>query len=597
MALKGLLGLQVGVLILLAQTLTALPILPDGLYCENASYQFELSSQDKSLIQGGAFCDDRPLGEIAACCQAEELLEVLQELEHSQHFLLRNLEDRDMFIQQYSQVNFGQHPCGDAGKVMLDARLERLQAYQQTSKMIFEVLGTTVRHMLCMACDAGPSKDPAQNIAKEAAFADAWLKISQQAEQLYRGLRAHDAAVGVELKQGELAPCALEFVEALRRGVAAPAAHRLPLRPWQARVGKQEVHRIHTFAEVWKRWIESLASLSSEFAEGLQHETEGIILGLGQTLQDDSSIGRQLLVAPPPAKEGTAAPATGGPFGSFATVPSVAKRAPLSPPTPAHASALSASAAASRLRAVLLVAMPNAGTDLRFDFANDPLTLTDGQLSEHAAAVEKATAIAGVRVVVVSSNPDQAEKLAARFSSCQHDIHVIWRRYALFSADALASLYAEQPPPRDCNGAVDVSASRTLSRSPSTAILVFEVRPGGSPQELSAAVDTLATGRGVLPAAWQWPTGLRPALSYLRAWPSKVAAAEAAPMLLASRTSPAAASGASCPAFVQLLGDYLRFQREVRARLRQQEEQGGISEAADVRRHLTRAFATPWKNQ
>lgn len=84
-----------------------------------------------------------------------------------------------------------------------------------------------------------------------------------------------------------------------------------------------------------------------------------------------------------------------------------------------------------------------------FDFANDKATLGKDAVLKHVSALnpllDKMAQGASVKLVLVTSNPDQASYLQRLIGT--HDrVRVVWRRFALFNDELALSFAGESAP-------------------------------------------------------------------------------------------------------------------------------------------------------
>ena len=204
------------------------------------------------------------------------------------------------------------------------------------------------------------------------------------------------------------------------------------------------------FQDVWERYIDGLLALSTELAESIMAEVTGLLLSYQHALQSSPA---QLLLC-------------GYPQNYFEPKVDLFQRSPIGS-LPGKEEA----------EMTLLVAMPNPGTNLRFDFANDKATLNKDALLQHVSALnpllDKMAQGASVKLVLVTANPEQASYLQRLIAN--HDrVRLIWRRFALFNAEELALTFAGESPP---------DSSRVVA--------AFQVKPGGDAGELHAAATLL----------------------------------------------------------------------------------------------------------
>ncbi|CAJ1379867.1 unnamed protein product [Effrenium voratum] len=442
----------------------------------------------------------------------------MEHLQHSIGFGMRHLSDRQEFLEQYGAASMQQHPCGEAPEAMLQMRLQKLKECQQISQEVLELMQASVSHLLCVACRgaAEPSEpsepaEPSLLVDAEVALADEWRRLSMTTLKVYQEIRAHDAAVAGQMRQVGAEACIMDFIEAQRRGVPAPAKHMVVIRPWHHQGG------LGGFQETWERYIDGLLALSTELAESIMAEVTGLMLSFQHALQPESAA--SLLLC---------------------GLPDVMQYTQLSPELRGHSWEDRGAAA----QMTLLVAMPNPGTNLRFDFANDKATLSKAALQEHVAALkpllEKIVQGASAKLVLVTPNPEQGFELQQLLPQ----VRLLWRRFALFNAEELALTLAG-PPPAD--GMRVVAA--------------FQVRAGGDAAGLHAAASFLAN----LPSKSQvvWPEALRPAR--VSSWPMARLSRPNGVAFRAPHEGPA-----PCPQLVPILKDYLEFHRSARALLLQQ---------------------------
>lgn len=491
-----------------------LPLLPKGLFCANSTVQAQLPTAAASLASE-LQCDRERFSFSVGCCDVDDVQAVLEKLGGSIQFGMRNLEDREHFHSQLSQKSLGDHPCSPAAEAMVAKRMDLLAEAHVISTQMLRLIEISTLQLLCAACFGGPpsslegvAEDATRaTTAVEEGLASEWRRLSQEVTVLFAGLREHDAALAEGLRQAGLSDCVTEFAESLRRGVAAPSSHAVPLRPWRSR---GEGGSVQSFRDIWERWLDALVALEVEFAEDLQTEVQGVWLAF-QHMRSPGS----------------------GAFALLAHAPEDEMR----PEIPERVARLSSPSACLSL----LVAMPNPGTNLRFDFASDPAMLSDASVEEHAAAVLPLLRIPGARVVVVTASPAQGARLRAAFGGFEA-VEVVWRRFALWQADELAALLA--PGALLC---------------PSRASAVFEVAAGGDSARLSAAVEALSAG--ALPSLWPQPLrAARPS-----AWRPHALAEQGAAGLA---TRAALAGDGRCPIVAGVLREYLELHRGVRARLR-----------------------------
>ncbi|CAE6966910.1 unnamed protein product [Symbiodinium sp. CCMP2592] len=504
----------------LARLAQPLPLLPQDLYCRNASFRLAMPDTSKGgVAQADIPCDSRAFGRGATCCEAEDVAAVMDHLEHSISFGMRHLADRQEFLDQYSAASLQKHPCGDAPEAMLSARLKKLVECQQISQEILSLLQGTVSHLLCAACRGSAEGEGAEGllVEAEAAISDEWRRLSALMQKVYQELRAHDAAVAGQMRQVGVEACVMDFIEAQRRGIPSPTAHRVSIRPWQQRDG------VGGFRDTWQRYVDGLLAVSTELAEAIMSEVTGLMLTYQHALQPESNA--QFLLCGVPA---------------VAQPPLLPTRLPPSAEPDDEGPEMT-----------LLVAMPNPGTNLRFDFANDKATLSKDALLKHVSALnpllDKMAQGESVKIVIVTANPDQASYLSRLITG--HDrVRLIWRRFALFNAEELALFYAG----RAANDGPRVVAS-------------FQVSSGGDAKALQGSAMLLAKLIRSPSVKVVWPQHLRPAQP--STWPSQVRASAGRGYGLALRESP---DTAPCPALVSVLKDYLDFHRAARKTLLEQ---------------------------
>ncbi|CAE7723648.1 unnamed protein product [Symbiodinium sp. CCMP2456] len=504
----------------LARLAQPLPLLPQDLYCRNASFRLAMPDTSKGgVAQADIPCDSRAFGRGATCCEAEDVAAVMEHLEHSISFGMRHLADRQEFLDQYSAASLQKHPCGDAPEAMLSARLKKLVECQQISQEILSLLQGTVSHLLCAACRGSAEGEGAEGllVEAEAAISDEWRRLSALMQKVYQELRAHDAAVAGQMRQVGVEACVMDFIEAQRRGIPSPTAHRVSIRPWQQRDG------VGGFRDTWQRYVDGLLAVSTELAEALMSEVTGLMLTYQHALQPESNA--QFLLCGVPA---------------VAPPPLLPARLPPSAETDDEGPEVT-----------LLVAMPNPGTNLRFDFANDKATLSKDALLKHVSALnpllDKMAQGESVKIVIVTANPDQASYLSRLITG--HDrVRLIWRRFALFNAEELALFYA----------------GRAADDGPRV-VASFQVPSGGDAAALQGSAMLLAKLIRSPSVKVVWPQHLNPARP--SSWPSQVRTAAGRGYGLALRESP---DTAPCPALVSVLKDYLDFHRAARKTLLEQ---------------------------
>ncbi|CAE7407608.1 unnamed protein product [Symbiodinium natans] len=499
----------------LARLAEPLPLLPQELYCRNASFRMAMPG---GVVQADIPCDSRAFGRRATCCEAEEVTAVMDHIEHSISFGMRHLTDRQEFLDQYSAASLQKHPCGDAPEAMLAVRLKKLAECQQLSQEVLQLLQGTVSHLLCAACRGSAEGESAEGLLvdAEAAISDEWRRLSASMQKIYQELRAHDAAVAGQMRQVGVEACVMDFIEAQRRGIPSPTTHRVSMRPWH----RQD--RVGGFRDTWQRYIDGLLAVSTELAEAIMSEVTGLMLTYQHALQPESPA--QFLLCGPPAGMQSVLPAR-------------------LPP--------SALPDEEQPEVTLLVAMPNPGTNLRFDFANDKATLSKDALLKHVSALnpllDKMAQGESVKIVIVTANPDQASYLSRLVAG--HDrVRLIWRRFALFNAEELALFYA----------------GRAANDGPRV-VAAFQVPSGGDAAALQGSASLMSKLIGSPSLKVVWPPFLRPA--HPSSWPSQVRAAAGRGFGLALRESP---ETAPCPQLVAVLKDYLDFHRAARKTLLEQ---------------------------
>eukprot|EP00928_Gymnodinium_smaydae_P053892 TRINITY_DN37785_c0_g1_i2.p1 TRINITY_DN37785_c0_g1~~TRINITY_DN37785_c0_g1_i2.p1 ORF type:complete len:870 (-),score=123.91 TRINITY_DN37785_c0_g1_i2:26-2635(-) len=510
----------------------ALPILPEELHCRNSSLQLAVREEE---TRGILDCDAQSFSASLWCCDLEDVWEVRSHVEHTVQFGQRHLDDRQEFLDRYSQASFGDRPCAPVAESLLAVRLQKLDALRAHSEDVLHLVGVSSRHFLCAACrgqSPGASRLAEALQEAEAQLAERWREASLRVETLYAELRAHDAAVSAQLRQAGQELCIMEFAESLRRGVPAPSSHSVPLRPWQ-----HPGDGVRGFRELWRRWVDGLLAVSSEMAENLMAESQGILLAFSHAA--DAFSPARMLLAAAPATDVHAAAKPSAPF----------QRNAISSP------ALAFSGQSKAAGLTLLVAMPNPGTNLRFDFNNDPLALSDASVLEHLGALKPLISSGAARIVIATCNPMQAQLLqeaTASFVLNGAQVRVVWRRFALFNADDLAQ----------------VAAGDARSSDKTRLVTVFQVPVGGDVIGLAKAAALLEPLAGVTA-----PAPAPSAITTLsrRDWPSelRVAAPSAWPSLLMSSERAVGGQYGAGPTshFASLLRDYLEFHRSVRQRL------------------------------
>lgn len=515
----------VGVVVVLACALRAssLPILDKDLYCSNASVQVHSGRAD--AVEALA-CDSHMFTTDFLCCEPDDIDFVLGHLQHSLQFGVRNLEDRQVFLQQVASVPFASYPCAEVATAVVSTRARLLETCNTVSVELLSSMQASVPQLLCAACCASSSEETLA--VAEVAISNEFTRLSQAIMAMYGELRQHDASVAGLLREAGHGECISEYLESQRRGVLTPTAHVAPLRPWD-RAAKDG---IYSFRDVWERWLDGVLTVVIDFAEGLQTEVQGILLAF-QHKQRPTGAAHALLMH-----------ATG--LDAMSAV--AAKPEWEAPPVVMPVSLLPIG---GEVLISLLVLMPNPSTNLRFDFANDPSSnLGAATLDDHVMSLLLlAKHVPSSRVVVITANPEQASFLHQRFDG-HANVQVMWRRFALYQVDEVAALLLN---------------SRASAHSAQRASAVYVVPPGGDAAGLSAAVSSIfkAGDIGTLQLPSQWSAGLRPVRP--SDWPTRVESS-GPPGGLAFRA--ATAGDGPCPAVVDVLESYLQWHAEVRERLR-----------------------------
>eukprot|EP00927_Polykrikos_kofoidii_P034893 TRINITY_DN29507_c0_g1_i1.p1 TRINITY_DN29507_c0_g1~~TRINITY_DN29507_c0_g1_i1.p1 ORF type:complete len:958 (-),score=126.16 TRINITY_DN29507_c0_g1_i1:52-2877(-) len=571
----------------LAASFSQTPILPPHLFCDRSSVRIPFDASGVSALLTCEIDGAQTAG-AASCCALEDVMFIFQHLEGSMSFVVRHLDDRQAFVDKYGSVSLGSHACAPALGTLLSPRLQILAQLTSVSEQGLFLINASVHHFLCAACSASAaskSRDDAQ-------FAVMWSQVSQAVMGMYSELRTIDADVSEQLIASGEESCNFELVSALRRGVQAPSRHVVPIRPWMVTSGASAVDG---FRESWTRWIDGLVGILSELAEQLIAEMSSLVIAAGHadrcrhvTLAEEAAIANNaasaacaLLVKPPRPLALSAEMSSSSGSSHFASAGKEENDGSGGGGVVVESHERCIGESGSPPRLTLLVRMPNARTNLRFDFSSDPLTLDFMALDAHVSALgELVSPGAEACVVIVTSNPDQASILS-RAAVGRQNVLVVWRRYALYNSDELALYYASQ--------ASDDEAKAEASR----AVAVFEVPPGGDAHGLASAVHFLCFGgegnKGACggsdwrpPSPKSWPQPLRPALAQplplgttlgerdLVGWPERVATTQR-PLILSASHGAEGRSGRAddCPMAASVLDEYLEFHRGVVARLRQ----------------------------
>eukprot|EP00811_Abedinium_folium_P003383 NODE_1310_length_2526_cov_10.775740.p1 GENE.NODE_1310_length_2526_cov_10.775740~~NODE_1310_length_2526_cov_10.775740.p1 ORF type:complete len:828 (-),score=210.43 NODE_1310_length_2526_cov_10.775740:41-2221(-) len=394
---------------------------------------------------------------------------------------------------------------------MLGSRNRALELARTLSEVVERLKAATLQQLLCSACRGGGPEELLLADA-EARLAAEWHAISREAAQLYYDLWAMDAAVAAQLRAAGRPECVPELAESLRRGLLAPSAHAIALRPWT--LGQS--HGRLGFRDVWRRWLDGHVAFACELAEGILAERDGLAHAFLYMLQPGSPAHGLLVRSPHEELE----------LQAIHRPPR--NRLPL----------LASPVNGPKPRVLLVVVLPYTHTDFTLtDVEESPAISIDAIL----AALRPLHALG--RAIIVAGKSDHVSSLGQALEALEaHDgVTLVWHRHDLFHVDELASL----------------QVLPSVGRGDASSLVgVLHLPADGNVAGLVSAVEFLTS-----PQLGAWPPPLRPARP--SHWPELVAL-HPSHSAMAHRTTP----DDPCPASATVLAEYLSFHAMAVERLR-----------------------------